>query len=1413
MRGEASDQPDRPSASGSSAVEANDLEARLARLPSEKRSLLERRLSARRAAAPVAPEITRRETNGPAPLSYMQELLWLVQELDPEAYVYNSPMVRLIRGPLDVNALQRAIDAVVERHEILRTTYSVIAGRPMQVVQPLHESCVRIVDLSNLSDRRDDAIQQLVLQEWRRPFDLANDIMVRATIARLGDEDHLFLMIGHHISWDGWSKGVVYRELNALYPAFAAGQDPQLPQPTIQYADFAEWQRRWLGAGAFNHQLEYWRGKLGGAAPLLELPTDRPRPAVQTHHGARDSLWMSTELGDRLESLSGELHGTLFMTLLAAVYVLLHRYSGQDDIVIGTPIAGRNRTELENLVGYFTNALPLRTDCSGDPTFRELFERVRETAVQAYEKQDAPFERLVQELQPERDPSHTPLFQVMFALQNFRPRTSGGLLPPTTLDLPGLSAEAIPIPDPGYAKFDLMIGMGVRPEGLHASFEFKTDLFDKTTIDRMRGHFQTLLEAIVENPDRRISELPLLTAEERCTLLERWSASGQSEPAPELLHRVVEASAERSPAARAAVFDGQTLTYEELDQRANQLAHHLRRLGVGRDTPVGIFIDRSLELAVALLGTLKAGGACLPLDPDYPSERLAFMLRDAAAPVLLTIGRLEAVSPEHSGRTIRVDRDWASIETEPSSPPATETQATDVAYVVYTSGSTGRPRGVQLTHEGLARHAGSAVSCYGLTADDVVLQFASVSFDISIEELFPTWLAGATVLFREPNVPIFGRELLTWMRKAGVTVLDLPTAYWHEWVNDLVRLGESVPESVRAVIVGGEKAIGDAYRAWLGVGGDRVRWFNTYGPTETSVVASVYEPASSADARPPDEIPIGRPFGPARLFVLDRNGQLVPIGVPGELYIGGAGLARGYVGLPELTSEKFVPDPFSDDSAARVYRTGDLVRWRADGELEYLGRTDDQLKIRGFRVEPGEVEAALLRHPDIANAIVLPLKGQSGDVRLVAYVEARGSALPKGAELRAFAAEILPNHMVPAGVVVMDSFPLTTNGKVDRAALPEPGRADLETAELVLPKDELEGKLVELWQQALGIEDRISTRDDFFALGGHSLLAVRVFGEIATQFGVRLPLALLFQGSTIEHLADAIRRERSASTTWSTIVPLRPEGNRPPLFFLHGIDGEILFYRDLVRNLDPDQPVYAIQPRGLDGRESPHTRVEDMAADYVRELRRFQPVGPYLLGGHCFSGVLAYEVARQLEHEGERAALLAVIDGTPVGHGPRQTRRELERKKLADFLQRDLAGKAEWIRVRGQGVWLKLRRRLLWLLHDVFVRAGRPLPKRLRDVRFATARARSAYMTPESSCRVTFFRAEGEVSSSPQRVVLWEQVAKGGLEVHPIRSEGVRHDNILEEPHASVLAAELDRCIRRALAAEPPSVFEAVELA
>ncbi len=1071
----------------------------------------------------AAPPIVVAARDGDLPLSFAQQRLWFLDRLVPSS-VYNVPLALRLRGSLDVGALELALGAVVARHEVLRTTFAAPGGKAEQVIWPVGDVPVVVWDVSGLAPGEAELeARRLVVEEASRPFDLERGPLVRAGLVRVGGEDHVFVLTLHHIVTDGWSLSVLLRELSAGYDAFSRGESAPFEALAIQYADFAVWQREWLTGDVLETQLGFWRDHLGGV-PALELPTDRPRPPVRGDAGASFSFSLDAELSDGVRDLGQRYGATLFMTLLAAFQVLLHRYSGQDDFVVGTPIAGRNRAEIEPLIGFFVNTLPLRADCAGDPSFGELLGRVRETALGAYAHQDLPFEKLVEELRLPRDLSHTPLFQTMFVLQNnSREAFSLGSL---DVEQFGVSRTT--------AKFDLTLAMAEGDGGLLCEFEYATDLFDSSTVARMAGHLRNLLAGMVADPDCRIGELELLGVDERRQLLVEWNDTAVEFPSDRCVHELFEDQVVRDPDATAVVFEDVSLSYGELNRRANRLAHHLRDLGVGPDVLVGICVERSPEMVVGLLAILKAGGAYVPLDPDYPADRLAFMLEDTAAPVLLSQRHLLGSLPVGVAEVLCLDES-SVYDGFPDTNPGPAATATDLAYVIYTSGSTGQPKGVLIEHRSLTNLVISMQADLGLGVAGRMLAVTSLSFDIAALELFLPIVEGASVRIASSSSAVEANLLVEAVNDPLVTVMQATPVTWQM----LVQAGWEKP--ALTVLCGGE-AMNRRLASEL-VSRAGAVW-NLYGPTETTIWSAQFPIDGSVSLGSP---PIGRPIANTELFVLDRWGRPVPVGVAGELFIGGVGLARGYLRRPELTAERFVPHPFSDVAGARLYRTGDVVRYLPDGNLEFLGRLDDQVKIRGFRIECGEVEAALLGCVGVGEAVVVAREDAPGDKRLVGYVVPVDGSVLSTTELRESLRRVLPDYMVPSAFVVLDGLPLTPNGKVDRKALPAPDGSRPELGqEFVAPRTPTEELLAGIWCEVLGV-DRVGVHDDFFALGGHSLLATQVVSRVRVVFGVELLLRSLFEDPTVAALADVVAGGGGESAAPPIVVAAR-DGDLPLSF-------------------------------------------------------------------------------------------------------------------------------------------------------------------------------------------------------------------------------------------------------------------------
>jgi amino acid adenylation domain-containing protein len=1151
------------------------------------------------------------------PLSFAQERMWFLYQLSPDSAAYNIPASVRLQGPLNKDALRWSVGELVRRHEALRTTFTKQSGHPCQVIHASLDPLWTEEDVRMLQQElREPRALELATAEARRPFDLEQGPLLRILLVQLGEEDHVLVVSTHHIISDQWSYGVVARELVACYNAFSEGTLVSIqPELAIQYVDFAQWQRAWLTGPVLAEQLTHWKAKLIDL-PVVALPSDRPRLPVHSFKGDHVSLDLSWTLINRLKQLSVREGVTLYMLFLTGFFILLHRLTQQRDLVIGTPIANRNRLEVEELIGTFVNTLVLRTDVTGDLTFREVLGTVRDLSLDAYAHQDIPFEKLVEELRPDRSQGGLPLVQVLFNFAN---------TPFARTEFRHLSWTPYEV-SRGAAQLDL--GLSIDPLASRKAYlEFNSDLFDRTTAERWLAQYRQLMEAIVEQPEERIGRLAILTEQERSRILRTWNSTDMPFDRDACFPQLFEAQAARTPDAPAVTFEGIDLSYGELNRRANRLAHRLREHGVGPDVVVPVLLERSLELLISLLAVMKAGGAYLPLVPGLPMRRLATMVESSQAAILVTDSSLLAGLPNHQRPVLCLDRDADLSARYPSENPSPLAGSRHLAYVLFTSGSTGQPKGVEIEHRALVNFLLSMQREPGIGSGDVVMALTPLSFDIAGLELFLPLLAGARIILANRRQASDGAWLQRELDQGHVTVMQATPATWRL----VLQAGWQGVRRVKA-LCGGESMPRDLAQALLA---RTESLWNVYGPTETTIWSTL-ERVRTADR----SVSLGRPIANTQVYVLDVNREPMPVGIPGELYIGGDGLARGYRGAPHLTEERFVASPFR--TGERLYRTGDQVKWLPDGRLEYVGRIDHQVKLRGFRIELGEIESVLAEQPTVKQAVVVVREDVPGDKRLAAYVTAREGQTCDPQALRRALREAVPDYMVPAAVVPLETFPLTANGKVDRSALPIPTLESVhDGAQAVEPRNRIELQLAAIWEQVLGITP-IGVRDNFFALGGYSLLALRMFGAIEQTFGTRLPMALLFQAPTIEQLADVLAGEGCA-VRWRSLVAVQPEGTQPPFFAVPGVGGNVLVFARLATLLGRDQPFYGLQARGLDGKEKPFMRVEEMAAHYIDELRSVQPQGPYLIGGTCTGGLVAYEIAQQLTAQGERV-ILAVIE-------------------------------------------------------------------------------------------------------------------------------------------------------------------------
>ena len=1322
---------------------------------------------------------------GDFPLSFSQQRLWFIDQLEPGNPAYNISLNLKIDFSVDLAILEKCLQEIIRRHESLRTSFTSVNGRPLQRISPVEPFKISVLDLCDYQKPDQDfEIQKVTDKETKHSFDLTQSPLIRATLLRLAEDESELLIVMHHIASDGWSAGIFVEELFVLYEAFASGSASPLPELPIQYADYAYWQRQWMQGEVLESELAFWKKQIGSIPPVLELPTDHPRPAVQTYLGDVRTFRIQSSLFTSLKSLGQREGSTLFMVLLAVFELLIHRYTDQDDIVIGTPIAGRNRLEIENLIGFFVNTLVLRTDLSGNPSFRELLKKVRKVSLDAFAHQDLPFEALVEALHMEREMDRSPIFQVMFVYEK-------------------LNASSTSI-DNKTAKFDLTLFMYEEPDGIEGKIEFNTDLFDEDTIERMIGHYKTLLKGIVDNPDQAIDALPLLTAQEEQQLLRDWTDTVTLYPRDTTIDALFEAQVRSTPQATAVFFEGDTLTYSELDQRANQLAHHLIQQGVLPGEIIGITLERSLELIIAVLAILKSGGAYLPLDHKYPQERTKLMLEDAQCRLILSSRNLEIplsndvhilnLDDENEVKAIREQSKHSPQRTPQISP-------TQLAYVMFTSGSTGRPKGVMTPHRAVIRLVKNT-NYIDLGSDQRFLQFAPVSFDASTLEIWGPLLNGGQLFIYPPGQTSLVK-LADYLRKWKITTLWLTAGLFHQMVEYDVEALSAIPQ----VLSGGDVVSAQHVHRLLEAGGD-CKFINGYGPTENTTFTTCFPITEADEIR--EQLPIGRPINNTTVYILDPNLQPVPMGVPGELFTGGDGLAIGYLNRPELTKEKFIPSPFSEDEQDRLYRTGDLVRYLPDGNIDFLGRIDHQVKIRGFRVELGEIEFVLGQHDAVKENVVVAKSNGSGSKQIVAYVILQDELEATTSVLRRYLREKLPDYMIPSAFVTLDALPLTANGKIDRKSLPDPSglRPELEST-YVAPKTELEKTLARIWADELKI-DRVGRHDDFFTLGGHSLLGIRLFSRIEEELGERLPISILFRAPTIAQLA-AVLEQTVASDESGLLIPIQSDGSKPPFFCVHGFGGSVLGYIDLAEQLGSDQPVYGLEASGFDGTAEQDKSIEEMASRNINTMRTLQPSGPYRIGGYCMGGVVAYEMARQLEAQGQEVALVAIMEGFP----PIQQNKDLPlihpRRLTAIWKSIPF-----WIQDYGQLSMERLRKKIRAKfdgsnnrdllgeeeneIADIIDADLDQLPAYRRQMMITHMQALMQYNGGSYGGEVALFRVKhktinGTVFGTFSTDYGWGQLARGGVDVRYV--DGA-HRNINLMPYAPSLASELADCLDEA---------------
>ena len=1397
----------------------------LASVSDVKRQLLQKYLRGEFGEGAAASRVIPRRTQETDPqLSFAQERLWFLDQLMPGSPVFNVPIAVRLSNAINFNVLQESVNEIVRRHEVFRATFITVDGRPAPKISPTLDLKLQVVDLTNAAPAEREADSRRIIEEEAlRPFDLSRGPLIRTSLIRLTEQEAIFLLTMHHIVSDGWSIGLFFQEMSTLYQAFSNGKASPLSEPPIQYADYAEWQREWLRGDLLEQQLSYWKTQLGGELPIMDLPADRPRPAVQTYPGGQATLSLSPELSQALSALSQREGATLFMTLLAAFKVLLHRYTGAEDVIIGSPIANRPQAETEKLIGLFLNNLALRTDLSGDPGFRELLARVRRTALDAYANQDVPFERLLEELKPERDLSRTAIFQVYFNLFSFSEH----------LELP--DGETISFVDTwlqseeNLSKFDVTLYAGLQNKQLKLALVYNAELFGRDRIEEMLGQFKQLLSQIVERPDESISRFSLVTPRAQKFLPDPTKPLDAQRR--EAIHTLFSEQARRLPEQTAIVDPHGTWSYQDLDCRSNQLANYLRASGIRSQDKIAIYGHRSAPLVCAILGVLKAGAAFVILDPAYPTARLIDCLEIAAPRGWLKI-KAAGAPPETLDQFVNTldcccrmeltSRDGADTNDELSNysieNPNVSIDHDDLAYVAFTSGSTGKPKGVLGRHGPLTLFTNWAVEMFGLNETDRFCLLSGLAHDPLHRDIFTPLQIGGTICIPDPQDLEATARLRAWMKHQGITIANLTPAMSQllSETNTTNCTGEQIESLRYSFLVGDVLARRDVSR--LKKLAPAITCVNLYGATETQRAVGYYtvpnEEESGTDVPPvihaqdacatmKEVLPLGKGIKDVQLLVLNAARQLCGIGEAGEIHFRSPHLAKGYLGDETLTRERFILNPFTNAKVDRLYRTGDLGRYLPDGNVEHLGRVDRQVKVRGFRIEPGEIESVLAQHPDVREAAVVAQQNDS-ETNLVAYVVPNQPSAIPASGLRGYLSEKLPAYMVPAAVVLMDALPLTPNRKLDRRALPALEQVRLENAdEYIAPRSATERQLADIWAEVLGIE-QVGVHDNFFELGGHSLMAVRLFALMEKSFGKRLPLATLFQAPTVAQLAAIL--QTGAPPSLSSLVPIQPLGSKQPFFCVHAVGGNVLEYYALARHLGTDQPFYGLQSRGLSGEAQPHTSIREMAAHYLKEIREFQPTGPYLLGGRSLGGIIAFEMACQLRAQDQEVGLLALLDSYPVGYHKRSPEAGALGSKVGRIARRikshlaNLRGlalreKVLYLVDKARYVPLKYKSQVWRAIYRSYENLGRDFPRALRYVQEYNWLAAHNHIPQSYDGKVTLFWASKDLRAKFDLVTGWQTLAQGGMEVQEIPGN---HQNIIKEPHVAELAKKLSESLAQA---------------
>ena len=1307
--------------------------------------------------------------------------------------------------------MHKSLQSLVDRHPSLRTSFHSSAHGPVQRIAGYHATALNIV---SAGEDTDDSLLQSARVAYQVPFDLTQPSLFRATYYQRKDGTGLLLLTVHHLVFDGWSLWTALQELGQLYGADPAQKNIDLPAIQSDYRDYVDYQQALLSSPEGDRLWSFWQRTLAGEPPLLKLPSDKSRPAIVSFNGASEKISVGVELSKRVRQLAKQNGVTPYVLLLTVFQVLLYRYSGQSDLWIGTPTAGRDQRKFNATIGYFVNPIVIRASLEKGTRFVSQLASTRETVLAAMEHQAFPFPVIVERLRLKRDPSYSPLFQALFVLQKDQGSLgiTSSLASGTAAPLGqwgGLSVEPVDFPQQ-EGQFDIELELLDGDAAFGGAFKYNTDVFDAESIRQLASSYLMLLQGAVDDASVEIDRMPLLSDAHKVGLVRPQIGNNQQSSLP--LHRKFEHQVEQTPNAIALKLGDETLSYSELNARANSLAHFLIAQGVGPEVKVGISVERSLDMMVGILGVLKSGGAYVPIDPASPDERISFIVEDSAVPLLLTQQSISNRWPGSKAQIVNLDTDWSKVAEFGNANPDGAASVENLAYVIYTSGTTGKPKGVQVTHFNVLRLFESTRHWYGFNASDVWPLFHSFAFDVSVWEMWGALLHGGRLVIVPQNVTRASFEFVELVRREGVTVLNQTPSAFRIFMEAETRARLGQDSRLRYIIFAGEALDIQSLHPWLDYYGDvKPRLVNMYGITETTV-HSTYRAITLDDLKSTRSM-IGTPIPDLQIYLLDENRQLVPRGVTGEMYVGGSGVARGYLNRPELDQQRFLPDPFSADPGARMYKSGDAARYRADGDIEYLGRLDTQVKIRGFRIELGEIEAILGQHDGIQSAIVRVTEDSTGDKRLVAYYISSHETGPEISTLRAYLKSKLPAYMVPSFFVELDSLPLTANGKLDYRALPQPmGAQDQAGSAVRAPRDGIEQSLVVIWEKILKRKP-IGIDQNFFEIGGHSLLAVSLIAQVEQCFGKLLPVSILFQSPTISQLAEVLRSEVEMVSD-TPLVPINKEGSGLPVFCVAGGGGNVLYYYSLARAFDAGTPFYGLQSLGLDGRRTPLTRVEDMARECISAMVKIQPHGPYLLAGHCFGSWVALEIAQQLCRAGETVKWLAVIDAPAPNLALYE--RSLASKTLADYIVQ-FAG----IVAESSGIEIPLHAEALAALKgdeeklahfgSVLRDAGLlPINSDMRQVRglldVFVANSSARYL-PQSTVRVpiALFRAQEfhpDYDYSPAddpghgmetSTLGWHAYADGAMSVHLAPGN---HITMMASPNVELLAGMIERATR-----------------